>query len=273
MGQKAHPLSVRLGVIETWNSRWYARHEFAKQLHEDIRIREHIRKELGYAAISKIEIERTPNRIRIILKTARPGVIIGRKGQEIERLTADFAKMTGRDTPDIKIDVEEVKHPQIDAQLIAENVSFQLVRRVAFRRAMKKAIQTAMARGAQGIKIKVGGRLAGAEIARKETYHEGKVPLQTFRADVQYGFSEAQTTYGTIGVKVWVYKGEVLGPSREGREQEIKDRIKGATRERSEEGLPTKQTDAWSSDELFSGQKRPRRGRGTGPRDASRMRS
>ena len=273
MGQKVHPLAVRLGFIATWNSRWYARHNFAELLHEDIRIRKYIKKELAFAGIARIEIERASNRVRIILSTARPGVIIGRKGQEIDRLRDELARMTEKE---ILIDVKEVKQPQMDAQLISENIAYQLEKRIHFRRAMKRALQTAMSRGCLGIKIKVGGRLGGSEIARQEKYHEGKVPLQTFRANVQYGFSEARTTYGTIGVKVWVYKGEVLGPQEEAREAEVKERMKAAVREKHDmlRSRPAKQTNAWTSDALWSQRPKggPRKGGGRGgpggPRNA-----
>jgi small subunit ribosomal protein S3 len=260
MGQKVHPLAVRLGFIQTWNSRWYARNDFAKLLHEDIAIRKFIVKELSYAGLARIEIERASNRVRIILSTARPGVIIGRKGQEIDRLRDELANMTERE---ILIDVKEVKLPQCNAQLISENIAFQLQRRVHFRRAMKRALQTAISRGVQGIKLKIGGRLGGSEIARQESYHEGKVPLQTFRADVQYGFSEARTTYGTIGVKVWVYQGDVIGPKEESKERDIKEQAKGARKEKPKEApnRPAKQTNAWTSDALWARKAKEEKGK------------
>ena len=209
MGQKVHPISFRLGYIKTWSSLWYAgKKEFAKFLHEDIKMRKHVFKTFEQAAISKVEIERASEKIRVNVHTARPGVIIGRKGADIDRLREELQKMTGN--KEVHINIREIKNPAIDAQLISVNIALQLQKRIAFRRAMKKAIQQAMDAGAKGIKIQTKGRLAGAEIARAEGYLEGKVPLHTLRADIDYGFSEAMTTYGKIGVKVLVYKGDII---------------------------------------------------------------
>lgn len=207
MGQKVHPVSLRLGYIKSWGSRWFARKDYAGLLYEDAKLRKFIKDRLSLAGISKVEIERASNRARINIYTAKPGVIIGRRGQEIDRLRDDLQELTGRD---IYIEIKEVRVPQLDAQLIAKNVALQLERRVSFRRAMKKAVQASMQSGAQGIKIICSGRLGGAEIARSEGYKEGKIPLHTFRADIDYGFCEAHTTYGLIGVKAWIYKGEIL---------------------------------------------------------------
>lgn len=209
MGQKVCPIGLRLGITKTWDSKWYAeKQRYIDLLHEDLKIRNLIKKEFYQAAISKIELERAASeRVRIVINSARPGMIIGRKGQEIEALRQKLSKMTGKD---IYLDIREVKRPEIDAQLVSENVALQIERRVAFRRAMKRGLSSAMRLGALGIKIMVSGRLGGAEIARKEWYREGRVPLATLRADIDYGFAEARTTYGIIGVKVWIFKGEVL---------------------------------------------------------------
>ena len=209
MGQKVHPISFRLGYIKTWSSRWYANNkDFSKFLHEDIKVRKHVLKTFNQAAIAKVEIERASDKIRVNIHTARPGVIIGRKGADIDRLREDLQGMTGN--KEVHINIREIKNPSVDAQLIAENIALQLEKRIAFRRAMKKAIQQAMDSGAKGIKIQTKGRLAGSEIARAEGYLEGKVPLHTLRADIDYGFYESQTTYGKIGVKVLVYKGDII---------------------------------------------------------------
>ncbi|UCB57331.1 MAG: 30S ribosomal protein S3 [Candidatus Omnitrophota bacterium] len=207
MGQKVHPYALRLGYIKNWKSSWFSKkNDFPKLLHEDIKIRKYIKSSFTNAGISSIEIERASGRVRVILHTSRPGVIIGRRGADIDRLRDELQDITGKE---VFIDIKEVKNPAIDAQLVAENIAFQLERRVAFRRAMKKAIQMAMNAGAEGIKIACRGRLGGAEMSRREGYREGKIPLQTFRADIDYGFTEARTAYGSIGVKVWTYKGEV----------------------------------------------------------------
>jgi small subunit ribosomal protein S3 len=208
LGQKVHPVGFRLGVVRTWSSRWYAEKDYGKQLHEDIRIRRYLKQRLYNAGVSRVEIERTANRATIDIYTARPGIVIGKKGAEIDALRDELQRMTGRD---IVINIKEVRKAEIDAQLVAENVALQLERRVAFRRAMKRAVSTAMKFGAQGIKIHCSGRLGGAEMARREWYREGRVPLHTLRADIDYGFAEARTTYGVIGVKVHVFKGEILG--------------------------------------------------------------
>ena len=207
MGQKAHPYGLRLGYIKPWKARWFAGKNFSTNLHEDLKIRKFLKKKLAFAGISNIEIERSSGRVRVRIFTARPGVIIGRRGQEIDKIKEDLAALT---QSELFVDIKEVKSPQTDAQLVAENVTLQLEKRIGFRRAMKKAVQMAMQKGALGIKILAKGRLGGAEIARDEKYREGKVPLCTFRADIDYGFAEAFTTYGTIGVKVWIYKGDIL---------------------------------------------------------------
>ena len=207
MGQKVHPIGFRLGIIKTWDSRWYAEREFPQFVVEDKRIRQFIKDRLYHAGISKIEIERAANRMRIKIHTARPGIVIGKKGAEIEKLKKDLEKRINRQT---FIDIIEVKRPELDAQLVAENIALQLERRVAFRRAMKRAVATALKFGAQGIKVECSGRLGGAEMARTEWYREGRVPLHTLRADIDYGFAEAKTIYGVIGVKVWIFKGEIL---------------------------------------------------------------
>ncbi len=208
MGQKSHPHGLRLGIIETWDSRWFAKHDYAPLLHEDLRLRDFIKKRLYHAGISKIEIERMANKAKINIHTARPGIVIGKKGAEIEKLKVEIGRMMkGKD---VFLNIHEVRRPDLDPQLVAENIALQLERRVAFRRAMKEAVTRAMRMGAQGVKVHVAGRLGGAEIARSEWYREGRVPLQTLRADVAYGFAEAKTTYGVIGVKVWIMRGEVL---------------------------------------------------------------
>ncbi|MBI3306721.1 MAG: 30S ribosomal protein S3 [Candidatus Omnitrophica bacterium] len=207
MGQKAHPYGLRLGYIKSWKAKWFAPKNFADLLEEDLKLRKYLKQKLGFAGISNIEIERSSGRVRVRIFTARPGVIIGRRGQEIDKIKEDLAAITHSE---LFVDIKEVKSPQTDGQLVAENVAMQLEKRVGFRRAMKKAVQMAMTKGALGIKILCKGRLGGAEIARDEKYHEGKVPLSTFRADIDYGFAEAFTTYGTIGCKVWIYKGDIL---------------------------------------------------------------
>ncbi|MBI4686114.1 MAG: 30S ribosomal protein S3 [Nitrospirae bacterium] len=207
MGQKTHPIGIRLGIIKTWDSRWYLKRGYADQLHEDLSIKKIIKNRLFHAGVAKIEIERAGQKTRIIIHTARPGIIIGKKGAEVEKLRKDIETITGKP---ITIDIKEIRKPEVDAQLVAENVALQLEKRVAFRRAMKKSVLSAMRFGAKGIKVACAGRLAGAEIARSEWYREGRVPLHTFRADMDYGFSEAITTYGKIGVKVWIYNGDVL---------------------------------------------------------------
>lgn len=209
MGQKVHPISFRLGYIKTWTSRWYAnKRDFSKFLHEDIKIRKHVISTFNQAAIARVEIERAVDKIRVNIHTARPGVIIGRKGADIDRLREELQRITGN--KEVHINIKEIKNPSIEAQLIAENIALQLEKRIAFRRAMKKAMQSCLDNGAKGIKIQTKGRLAGSEIARAEGYHEGKVPLHTLRADIDFGFYESKTTYGKIGVKVLVYKGDII---------------------------------------------------------------
>jgi small subunit ribosomal protein S3 len=221
MGQKTHPRGFRLGVIESWDSKWFAGHPYTSLLHEDLRLREFIKKRLYHAGISRIEIERMANKAKINIHTARPGIVIGKKGAEIEKLKVDIQKlMKGKEA---YINIHEVRRPDLDPQLVAENVALQLERRVAFRRAMKEAVTRAMRMGAQGVKIHVSGRLAGAEIARREWYREGRVPLQTLRANVSYGFAEAKTTYGVIGIKVWIFRGEIIT-----RQEEEEKRAAGA---------------------------------------------
>lgn len=215
MGHKVNPIGLRLGIVKTWDSRWYAEKDYSKFLQEDILLRRYIKKRLYHAGISKVEIERTGNRAKITIRASRPGIIIGQKGAEIEKLQKEIQKMTQRE---ISINIQEVRRVEVDAQLVAENVALQLERRVAFRRAMKKSVTASLKFGAQGIKVACSGRLGGAEIARAEWYREGRVPLHTLRADIDYGFSEARTTYGAIGVKVWVYKGDVL-PDVRGRKE------------------------------------------------------
>jgi small subunit ribosomal protein S3 len=207
MGQKVNPIGLRVGINRTWDSRWFATKDYAALLHEDLRIREFLTRRLQQAGISRIVIERPAKRARVTIHTARPGVVIGKKGADIEKLRVDLAKMTGGE---VSLNIIEIRKPEIDAKLIAENIAGQLERRVAFRRAMKRAVQNAMRLGANGIRINCGGRLGGAEIARTEWYREGRVPLHTLRADVDYGIATAKTTYGTCGVKVWVFKGEVM---------------------------------------------------------------
>jgi len=207
LGQKTHPTGNRLGITRTWDSRWYLKKGYADQLLKDVAIRKEIKEKLFHAGVSRIEIERAGQKIRVIIHTARPGIIIGKKGAEVEKLRKDIELLTGKQAT---VDIKEIRKPEIDAQLVAENIALQLEKRIAFRRAMKKAVASALRFGALGIKITCSGRLAGAEIARTEWYREGRVPLHTFRADINYGLARAKTTYGIIGVKVWVYLGDVL---------------------------------------------------------------
>lgn len=208
MGQKVHPTGIRLGIVKDWTSKWYAdSKDFADTLNMDLKVRDFIKKKLKSASVSRVQIERPANNARITIHTARPGIVIGKKGEDVERLRQDVTKMMGNP---VSINIEEIRKPELDAALVAENVAQQLERRIMFRRAMKRAVQNAMRLGAQGIKIRVAGRLNGADIARAEWYHEGRVPLHTLRADIDYGTIEANTTYGIIGVKVWVFKGEVF---------------------------------------------------------------
>jgi small subunit ribosomal protein S3 len=208
MGQKVHPTGIRLGIVKDWNSVWYAeRADYADNLYKDIRVREYVRKKLAHASVSQIQIHRPAKNARIIIHTARPGIVIGKKGEDIEALRQEVSTMMG--VP-VNIGVEEVRKPELDAYLVAESIAGQLMRRIMFRRAMKRAVTNAMRLGAEGIKVRVSGRLNGAEIARSEWYREGRVPLHTLRADIDYGLAEARTTYGVIGVKVWIFKGEVF---------------------------------------------------------------
>lgn len=208
MGQKVHPIGFRLGYIKDWNSRWYASSkDFPHLLHQDLEVRDFIKKRLAQASVSRVHISRAANNARITIHTARPGLVIGKKGEDIDRLRREVGAKMG--IP-LQINVEEIRKPELDAQLVAESVAQQLERRIMFRRAMKRAVQNTMRRGAEGIKINVAGRLNGAEIARSEWYREGRVPLHTLRADIDYGFAEARTTYGVLGVKVWIFKGEVF---------------------------------------------------------------
>ena len=207
MGQKVNPIGLRLGINRTWDSRWYADDQYGSMLHEDIKLREYLFGRLSQAGVSKVVIERPAKKARVTIHSARPGVVIGKKGADIEKLRLELSRMTGSD---VSLNIVEIRKPEIDAKLVAENIAQQLERRVAFRRAMKRAVQSAIRLGAQGIRINCGGRLGGAEIARTEWYREGRVPLHTLRADGDYGTATGQTTYGACGVKVWVFKGEVL---------------------------------------------------------------
>lgn len=212
MGQKTHPKLFRVGVIESWDSKWYAGHDYAKLLHEDVKVKKFLKQRLYHAGISRIDIERAASKAKINIHTARPGIVIGKKGAEIEKLKDELGRLTDRE---IYLNIIEVRRPDLDAQLVSENVALQLERRVAFRRAMKESVSRAMRMGAQGIKIQCAGRLGGTEIARTEWYREGRVPLHTLRADISYGFAESRTTYGAIGVKVWIFRGEVLTEEEE----------------------------------------------------------
>jgi len=207
MGQKVNPVGLRIGINRTWESRWFSKKEYAKNLHEDLRIRRYIKERLRSGEISRVEIIRYPEKINVIVHTARPGIVIGRKGAEVETISKELSSFTDKS---IQIKIKEIKNPAIDAELIAQGVARQLEGRIAFRRAMKKALTAAMQAGALGIKINCAGRLGGAEMARSESYKEGMIPLHTFRADIDYGFATCRTTFGSIGVKVWVYKGEIF---------------------------------------------------------------
>jgi small subunit ribosomal protein S3 len=207
MGQKVNPIGLRLGINRTWDSRWFASKDYATLLHQDLKLRRYLRKRLAQAGVSRVVIQRPAKRARVTIYTARPGVVIGKKGQDIEKLRKDLSDMTGTD---VHLNIIEIRKPEIDANLVADNIAQQLSRRVAFRRAMKRAVQSAIRLGALGIRINCGGRLGGAEIARMEWYREGRVPLHTLRADIDYGEATAQTTYGSCGVKVWVFKGEIM---------------------------------------------------------------
>ncbi len=212
MGQKVHPYGFRLGYHLTWKSRWFATKEYGKLLHEDLKIKRGLKRRFHHAGISRIEIERAANKLTVSIFTSRPGIIIGRKGSEIDKLKNDLQQRTGRE---VFINIQEVHKPELDAQLVAESVAQQLLKRVAFRRAMRRVVDTSLRFGAKGIRVRCAGRLNGAEIARSEWYLHGRLPLHTLRADIEYGFAEAFTTYGVIGVKVWIYKGDVFEPKKE----------------------------------------------------------
>ena len=218
MGQKTNPIGNRIGITRTWDSRWYLKKRYADQLIQDINIRKMIKGKLYHAGVFRVEIERMGQKIRVIIYTARPGIIIGKKGAEVEKLRKDLEAITGREAT---VDIKEIRKPEANAQLVAENIALQLEKRVAFRRAMKKAVASAMRFGALGIKVACAWRLAGAEIARSEWYREGRVPLHTFRADIDYGFTEAKTTYGKIGIKVWIYNGDVFPESVKAEERQM----------------------------------------------------
>ncbi len=223
MGQKVHPTGIRLGIIKDWTSTWYAdSKDYANYLHADIKVREYMRKKLANASVSRIQIERPAGNARVIIHTARPGIVIGKKGEDIERLRMEVSQMLGVPA---HVSVEEIRKPELDAYLVAESVAQQIERRIMFRRAMKRAVTNTMRLGAQGIKITVSGRLNGAEIARTEWYREGRVPLHTLRADIDYGTAEANTTYGIIGIKVWIFKGEVFSHEQNVEEEALKEEV------------------------------------------------
>src|SRR5438552_1074339 len=235
MGQKVNPYGFRLGVTTDWKSRWFSDREYRDYLIEDYRIRDYLMKQLPHAAISRVEVERTRDRLRIDVHTARPGIVIGRRGAEADRLRTDLAKMTHN--PKVQLNIQEIKQPELDAALIAQGVGDQLAGRVSFRRAMKRAVQTAQKAGAQGIRVQCSGRLGGSEMARSEWYREGRVPLHTLRADIDYGFREAKTTFGRIGVKVWIYKGDIL-PYKVSAEEKISREAAMAVGETSGQARP-----------------------------------
>ncbi len=212
MGQKVHPKGFRLGVIRSWDSNWYADKEYSDLLHEDVKVRKMVKERFYTAGISKVEIQRTGNRVRVTIHTAKPGIVIGRGGTEVENLKVQLSLLTGKN---VNVNIQEIKRPELDAQIVAENVAQQLEKRISFRRAMKQTVQRTMRVGGLGIKIAISGRLGGAEIARTEWYAEGKVPLHTLRADIDYGFAEANTTYGKIGIKVWINRGEVAPEAKQ----------------------------------------------------------
>ena len=209
MGQKVHPVGLRLGFNKTWRSRWYSEKEYASLLHEDLRLKKDLKKRFSHAGVARVEVERAANKLKISIYTSRPGIIIGRKGQEVDKLKQELQKKTGKE---VFINIQEILKPELDAQLVSESVALQLEKRIAFRRAMRKAVDAALRFGARGIKVRVSGRLNGAEIARSEWYLHGQLPLHTLRADIDYGVAEASTTFGQIGVKCWIYKGEQDAP-------------------------------------------------------------
>ena len=211
MGQKVNPIGIRLGITREWSSRWFAgREQFAQQLHTDFQVRGFLRKKLAEASVSRVQIERAAKKVNITIQTARPGIVIGKKGEDIEKLRAETAALLGMSVGDVRLNIAEIRKPELDAQLVADSIAQQIEKRVMFRRAMKRAVMSTMRSGALGVKVRVSGRLNGAEIARTEWYREGRIPLHTFRADIDYGLAEAKTTYGVIGVKVWIFKGEVF---------------------------------------------------------------
>ena len=220
MGQKVHPHGIRLGIVKTWDAKWYADRDFAKNLHEDIKIRRELKKQLFQSSVSRIETERSKNRLKLTIHTAKPGMVIGRGGSGIEDIKNSLKKITDKR---LDINITEIRQPDLDATLVAENIAAQLERRIAFRRAMKQAVGRTMRLGAKGIKIMCSGRLGGAEIARSESYREGSIPLHTLRADIDYGFAEANTTYGRIGIKVWIFKGEILPEKKSANIQPVEE--------------------------------------------------
>ncbi len=214
MGQKVHPYGFRLGYVKTWRSRWFATKDYGKLLHEDLKIKRELKRQFYHAGVSAIEIERAANKLTVIIRTSRPGIIIGRKGSEIDKLKGELQAKTGRE---VFINIQEVHKPELDAQLVAESIATQLEKRIAFRRAMRRAVDTSLRFGAKGIRVRCAGRLNGAEIARAEWYLQGQLPLHTLRADIEYGFAQAYTTYGVIGVKVWIYKGDIYDAAERAR--------------------------------------------------------
>jgi len=241
LGQKVHPIGFRIGVIRDWQSRWYAERERPMLIEEDAKIRRFIKKRLSQAAVSRVEIERSPGRLKLIIWTARPGLIIGRGGRGAEDLREDISKLVGG--KQVHVAIEEIRQPELDAQLVAESIAQQIEKRIAYKRAMKQAVLRSMRAGAKGIKVRCAGRLAGAEMARVETIKDGKIPLHTLRADIDYGFAEAKTPYGHIGIKVWIYRGEVLAGRRkvEPSEEEILEARRTEIRERSERRRPRRE--------------------------------
>ena len=241
MGQKVNPIGIRLGITREWSSKWYAsKKQFPLHVHTDFRVREFLRKKLAEASVSRIQIERAANKVNITIETARPGIVIGKKGEDIEKLRAETATLLGRPVADIRLNISEIRKPELDAQLVADGIAQQIEKRVMFRRAMKRAVMSTMRSGALGIKVRLSGRLNGAEIARTEWSREGRIPLHTFRADIDYGFGEARTTYGVIGVKVWIFKGEVLEHDPMAQDKRLAQEASGPSssegRERSDRG-------------------------------------
>src|SRR3989442_2403049 len=251
MGQKVNPYGFRLGVTTDWKSRWFSDREYRDYLIEDFKIRDYLMKQLPHAAISRVEVERTRDRLRIDVHTARPGIVIGRRGAEADRLRTDLAKMTGN--PKVQLNIQEIRQPELDAALIAQGIADQLAGRVSFRRAMKRALQTVQKAGAQGIRVQCAGRLGGSEMARREFYREGRVPLHTLRADIDYGFREAKTTVGRIGVKVWIYNGDIL-PYKVSAEEKISREAAMAVGETSGQARPRRVISAGG------GRRRPEQG-------------